>query len=82
MAAHLLFSSTIVQYFQQMGQNYEIQRLDEVEKLWLEKLALARQMITSRPKYARSILEKFCEQHPNILFLPLNQPQTWSTFCE
>ena len=59
MAVYLLFSSTAVQYFKRLGKNFVIQPLNSKQLRMLGKLAHAKQMVTSSPQYARSLIIAF-----------------------
>ena len=62
LASYLLFSATALQYFKQMGEHLAIQAPTKVEISMLEQLAKAKQLITSSPKYSRSVTCMFREQ--------------------
>ena len=61
-ATYLLFSSTIVEYFSNMGKQNVIRELSTKEISAIENLARAKQLITSSSTYSRSVIKHFRKQ--------------------
>lgn len=62
LTSYLLFSATTMQYYSRMGNENTIQQLLPTEIDAIEKLARAKQLVTSSPAYSRSVIVKFREQ--------------------
>jgi hypothetical protein len=59
LAAYLLFSATIIEYFGKMSQEMNIHPMGNGDLKQLEQFARAKQLITSSPIYSRAIIMSF-----------------------
>jgi hypothetical protein len=59
LTTYLLFSATTIQYYSRMGSEKTIKQLLPAEIDTIEKLARAKQLVTSSPAYSKSLIADF-----------------------